>query len=268
MTSRTSRFSFIALIAALVVFTALPLAAQTENDPDPNSPTPVLLTVENSTNALALPLSKNLLMPLSKVQPMAFAPSSTVTLYVTNVSLMKEEGASAFRVYGEDKKGHAYRFPVLDLKRSADMPGIYELTVRLKDEIGYWESPTRGGDMLIYVTWRGLVSNKTKLGYGGLGGNFKDDGGAVSAPLSKYSSRQLSKQNDDPSYGGYRWSADRSRFLEQATFGPNPNDDSLIRRIGIRTWLSEQFEMPYPTNPYPDIPLKPTSAPADCDNDR
>ncbi len=57
------------------------------------------------------------------------------------------------------------------------------------------------------------------------------------------------------------------RFLEQAGFGPTATLDARIRRIGIRTWLAEQFEAPYPSasNPYPNNPLKPTNAPADCD---
>ena len=268
MASRNSRLWLLVSVASLVLISALPLRAQTENDPDPNSPTPVLLTVENSSTALAVPRSRNLRMPLSKVQPVAFAPDSTITLFVTNVSLMKEEGATAFRVYAEDAKGHSYRFPVLDLRESAGMPGLYELTVRLKDEAGYWAPPTADGDLVIYVTWCGLISNRTKLGYGAVGRNFKDDAGIEAAPLSKYAARLSAKRAEDPSsYIGYRWSADRSRFLEQAAFGPSPGDDALIRRIGLRTWLAEQFEMPYPSNPYPDIPLKPTTAQPDCDGD-
>jgi hypothetical protein len=48
------------------------------------------------------------------------------------------------------------------------------------------------------------------------------------------------------------------RFLEQATFGPTPALAARIRRIGLRTWLNEQFETSYPSadNPYPNIPLK------------
>ncbi|MCV4639731.1 hypothetical protein OFB62_31000, partial [Escherichia coli] len=61
---------------------------------------------------------------------------------------------------------------------------------------------------------------------------------------------------------GYRFAGDRIRFLEQAAFGPTVALDQRIRRIGIRTWLAEQFEAPYPSagNPYPDIPLKSTNS--------
>ncbi|MCV4615302.1 hypothetical protein OFM04_35925, partial [Escherichia coli] len=48
-------------------------------------------------------------------------------------------------------------------------------------------------------------------------------------------------------YIGYRFAGDRIRFLEQAAFGPTVALDQRIRRIGIRTWLAEQFEAPYPS---------------------
>lgn len=267
MASIYSRTKQCALVTALIVFSVLPFSAQTENDSDPNSPTPVLITVDNSTSALAVN-KRTLRTPLSKVQAMAFAPGSTVTLYVTNISLMQGEGANAFRVYAESAKGQAYRFPVIDLRESLGMPGIYELTIKLKDEVGYWEPPSPDGDLIVYLTWRGLQSNRTKLGYGAVGGNFRDDAGTTSAPLSAYTGKRSTKTpSEDLSYVGYRWSGDRMRFLEQATFGPTPNDDTLIRRIGIRTWLAEQFEMPYPSNPYPDIALQPTTAPPACNGD-
>jgi uncharacterized protein (DUF1800 family) len=263
MASRNSRFRHVAWIAALLAISATGVLAQTETDPDPNSPTPVLLTVENSTSALAVSNSRSIRTPLSKVQPAAFAPGSTVKLFVTNIALMKEEGASAFRVYAEDAKGRAYRFPVLDFRESLTTPGIYELTVRLKDEAGYWEPPSPNGDLVIYLTWRGLVSNRTKLGYGAVGGNFKDDAGTVSAPLSKFLSvKTASAPSEPPAYVGYRWSGDRARFLEQAAFGPSPVDDNQVRRVGLRTWLAQQFEEPYPSfnNPYPNLALKSTNS--------
>ncbi len=51
-------------------------------------------------------------------------------------------------------------------------------------------------------------------------------------------------------------------MLEQATFGPTQLLDSRIRRLGLRVWLAEQFDKPYPSPayPYPDIPLKNTDS--------
>jgi len=249
-------------MATLVVLSALPVWAQSVSDPDPNSPTPVLLTVENSSSALAVAKNRLRQTNLTKVQPAAFQPDSQVALFVSNLSLLKNEDASAFRVYGEDVKGHTFRYPVLDLSEAAGYTNVYRLTIRLKDEVGYWEPPTTSGDIVVYLTWRGLVSNRVKLGYGAVGGSFKDDAGTRSAPLSKLSVKGSTADNDDSlSFVGYKWSGDRARFLEQATFGPTALDDQNIRRIGLRNWLNMQLDMPYPSagNPYPNFPLKSTN---------
>jgi hypothetical protein len=157
----------------------------------------------------------------------------------------------------------------LDLKPVQGFDGLFALTIKLKDVIGYWEPPTEDGDVLINVTWRGLTSNRVRLGLGQVGGAIKDDEGAIPTPLY---GTPLNKPSNDQTNDlvGYKYSGDRIRFLEQATFGPTIDLDNRIRRIGLRTWLAEQFEAPYPSVafPYPNVPLKPINPPADCDGDQ
>jgi uncharacterized protein (DUF1800 family) len=137
------------------------------------------------------------------------------------------------------------------------------LTVSLKDGIGYWQEAIPEGDLILSVTWRGMVSNRVKLGYGVLGGRFRNDADITPTPLSKITSSRSSKTSNDDSlvFVGYKWAGDRARFLEQATFGMSPLEDQNIRRIGLRTWLNAQFDAPYPSfnNPYPNFPLKNTN---------
>jgi uncharacterized protein (DUF1800 family) len=247
-----------------LVFLSLPVFSQ--SDPDPNSPSPVLLGTESGPRALAAKRVDVGKVDLRSSSEEAFAPGSKVALFVTNIDLMSGEGASAFRVYAEDWQGHSFRFPVLDLRTSSFSKDVYMLTVKLTDELKYWDAP-QPADLSIMVTWRGLASNKLRLGYGQTGGNLKDP-----APAAKYDVAAARKNGKQivPDYIGYKYSGDRIRFLEQATFGPNAALDMRIRRIGLRTWLAEQFEIPYPSasNPYPNLPLKPTNAPADCDGDQ
>lgn len=241
-----------------------------QDDPDPNSPTPILLSAQDSTRALASSADGITKRPLGKILPQAFKPDSTIALYVTNVSLMKGEGANAFRVYVEDVKGHSYRYPVLDLQPVAGFQGVYAVIVRLTDDIGFWEPPTADGDVLVRLTWRGLTSNRVRLGLGQIGGGIKDDPGSVPTPLGTATLTNKKGRTSSPNYVGYKWSGDRTRFLEQATFGPTPDLDSRIRRIGLKSWLAEQFQAPYPSanNPFPNNPLKPGTPPADCDNEQ
>ena len=270
MVTTWSRIS-LRLFIPLIVLCLFSGSAASQEDPDPNSPTPVLLRVPNSKRLMAVPADTGAKLVPGKSALDAFNPDSRVAIFVSGIELMEGEGASAFRVHAEDSRGKTYRFPVVDIRPSSSPNADFALVFEMRDEAGYFDPPA-AGDLLIRVTWRGMTSDRGRIGYGQSGGAIKDD----EIPYSKlleYRSKDLvrSKPNLDPSspqYVGYRWSGDRLRFLEQASFGPTEALDQRIRRIGLRTWLAEQFEAPYPSasNPYPNQPLKPSNAPADCDN--
>lgn len=275
MESKITRI-YLRILAALALSAGLTLGAFAQNltDADPNSPTPVLLTSPESNRALAHSLPASRKAHLARTSEQAFYPESKVTLYVTNLALMEGEGANAFRVYAKNAKGHTFRFPVLDLSPMSDGGGIYALTILLKDEVGYWPAPSLDGDLDIYLAWRGLASNHVTLGNGATESRPAKSGAAYRpAPLAMALDRKKVREYASslaPEYVGYRWSGDRMRFLEQGTFGPTSALDNRIRRIGLRTWLAEQFDMPYPSaaNQYPDDPPKPSNAPTNCDGDQ
>jgi len=265
MRSRKSRFWQQILGAVLVSFLLMfPVQAQQE-DPNPDSPTPVLLSEAGSTRALAAPSESIGQTNLSKIKSGAFSANSKILLFVSNLDLMPDEGANAFRINVEDAKGRQYRFPVLEIMPVKGQNGVYALTVLLTDELKFWERPKFKGDVLVSLAWRGLVSNSLRLGIGKTGGIIKNDVRAVSttAPPTQIDKSENSP-NPTPNFVGYYYSADRTRFLEQATFGPTPGIDQKIRRLGLRTWLNTQFEAPYPTNPYPNLILMPGNATDEC----
>jgi uncharacterized protein (DUF1800 family) len=266
MISRNSRLLQQIFGAAFVFFLlAFSVLAQDDADPNPDSPTPILLSQPDSTRALASSVDNFERTNLLKIKNRAFYPNSKVSLFVSNVSLLPEEGASAFRVYVEDEKGRQYRFPVLNVRKVKGQTDVYALTVQLSDDLGFWENPNFNADVLVNVVWRGLTSNRARLGIGAIGGNIKDDANAAPTPVSSLSSK-LTRISPLPNFIGYIYSGDRTRFMEQATFGPTPLLDSSIRRIGLRTWLAGQFETPYPTFPYPNLSLMPTNATTECQN--
>lgn len=265
MVSRKSRFLLRILSASFVIFLSV-FSGLAQDDANPNSPTPILLTEEGSTRALTTLPQKSTRKSLLKIQNQtAFQPEQTVDLFVTNIDLMKGEGANAFRVYVEDSKGKKYGFPVLDLQPVKGFDGIYALTVLLKDELGFWEPPTADGDLLVAVTWRGLISNQVKLGYGKTGGDIKESENAKPMPLSAYPFKNVEVTTNDLVIRG--GAGDRARFMEQATFGRTNNLDSTIQSTGLKTWLNQQLDMSYPSasNPYPDLPLMPVNIPSTCD---
>ena len=250
-------------IVSVSVFVLLSLVSvPAQDDTDPNSPTPILLSENDSTRALAQSITKSRMG--SRSSSRAFSSNQKIELFVTNIDLMDGEAANAFRVYVEDSKGHEYRFPVLEIRPATEAPrGVYSIVTSLTDDAHYWAEPPAPGDVLVRLTWRGLSSNRVRLALGAAGGDIKDDPGAAPTPLS-FAIGKAKPEGDGPGAElvGYRWSGDRMRFFEQATFGPTQALDARVRRIGLRTWLAEQFEMPYPSaaNPYPVIPLKSTDS--------
>ena len=263
MRSRKSRFWLRILGASLVTFLSIFSVLAQEDDPNPDSPTPVLLSETGSTRALAVTADGFGRINLSKSKGGAFSANSKILLFVTNLDLMPDEGANALRVNVEDSKGRQYRFPVLDVSPLKEQPGVLALTVQLKDELGFWERPKFKGDVLITLTWRGLASNSLRLGIGRTGGILKDNLIAVQTPTTN-AQIDKSENTQTPNYIGYYYSADRIRLLEQATFGPTNVLDQRIRRLGLRNWINTQFEAAYPTEPYPNLVLKPGDAGAGC----
>jgi len=264
MESRISRALMRVLTAsAMVALFAIGLTAQ---DGDPNSPTPILLSHTDSTRALA---EKRMWLgrrELSAISAQAFDLDTRIVLYAANLSPMEGEEANAYRVYAVDKAGHQFRFPVLEVREIANSKRVFAVTIQLTDEARFWKPPTADGDVILYLTWRGLASNRVRLGIGEMGGPIKDDPSARPTPFGTKILSDVKGDPFSPNLVGYRWSGDRIRFLEQATFGPTAALDARIRRVGLRGWLSEQFSETYPSNPYPIFPLKPSNAPSDCDN--
>jgi uncharacterized protein (DUF1800 family) len=268
MKSRRSLLLLQLFAAAMLVSFGARVAVADEVDPDPNSPIPILLSEKQSTRALAVPESELIKTDLTRIESRAFEANARVVLFVTNLRLMNGEGANAFRVYAADRLGHQYRFPVVNFT-TTDRRGVWAVTVKLTDEIGYWDQPAADGDLLVQLAWRGLGSNRVRLGLGQTGGGPADDDGAKPTPLGIELLKTVKGDpiQNDPDYVGYRWSGDRMRLQEQAAFGPTQALDMRIRRIGIRAWLNEQFAADYPSasNPYPNQVLKPGTPQPDCD---
>jgi uncharacterized protein (DUF1800 family) len=239
----------LSLILAAVIFLAIPAVGQ--DDQNPNSPTPVLLSTTDSSRVLAVNAPAKLSRGLKTLaSPHSFPRNGKAVLFVTNIRLMKGEDHTAFRVYAEDGMRHLYRFPVVGLEATDKTGEVFAITFELRDELGVWDVPAHS-EIYISVAWRGLESNRLIMTLGS---------GLAATKLIAPTTTAAPENVDD------RYSGNRIRFLEQATFGPSPALDLRVRRIGISAWLTEQFEIPYPSagTPYPNFPLRPTTLPLAC----
>lgn len=198
------------LSAYCVIFLAA-FSVSAQQDPNPDSLTPILISEPDSLRALANAPDKFGSGNFSKIKNRAFEPNSKVVLYVTNLDLMADEGANAFRVNVEDAQGRHYRFPVLDIQRLNGQEWIYALTVELRDILGFHTQTAAEGDVLVSVAWRGLASNRLRLGFGATGGTIKDDTGAAPSPFPK-TPIKTSVNSEPPNAVGYLYSGDRTRF--------------------------------------------------------
>src|SRR4029079_19738833 len=126
----------------------------------PNSPTPVLLRAVTVSTAVRAGQNVRSLTP----EP-SFSPTGKAVLFVTNVSLMKGEDYTAFRVYAEDGMRHLYRFPVVGFEPADKSGEVFAITFEVRDELGVWEVPARG-ELNVSVAWRGLISNRVLITLG------------------------------------------------------------------------------------------------------
>ncbi|MBK7935405.1 MAG: DUF1800 domain-containing protein [Acidobacteria bacterium] len=240
-------------LVLICLWTALCLSAAAQEDPNPNSPAPRLLSGADRSRVLALNTNEfRGVLPANGRIVFKPGPASEIVIFLSPLDLLGDESVSAFRVYLTRPGGKTFELKPVSLERTRR--GEIAVRVRLYDASGYRGQPDADGDHWMYVTWRGLMSHPLKIGLGRTGGTLRP----LAAPMS--SANDSAEQN----FVGYRWSGDRIRFLEQAAFGPSSATDERLRRIGLRTWLSEQFEAPYPYIPWPNPPQMPTTPPADC----
>ncbi len=124
-------------IALLLCFAAT--ASALAQDEIPNSSDPVLISVSDSTRALAAN-ANTFRGALPKKNAEVFQPGARAIVFVTNIDLMADEAANAFRVYAEDARGTQYRLTVENIHPVRKMDWVYALTVRLYDENGRFKA--------------------------------------------------------------------------------------------------------------------------------
>jgi uncharacterized protein (DUF1800 family) len=219
-----------------------------------------MISEEGSTRALVR-RTRGAQPPLGPV----IVPSgdnSRATLYVTRLELVKNEGATAFRAFVEDAVRRQVYVTVESIEPTVDRPWVYAVNLRFNSAIG------DAGDVLVALTWRGMLSNRVRLAIGHAGGGPADDDGAVPTPMPKQPIPYIQTGEDTGNdLVGRPISPDRVRFMEQASFGPNADLDNQIKRMGLSAWIADQETMPYPSTPYPNLPPMSLNIPGDCNAD-
>lgn len=203
---------------------------------------PVLISEPNTTRVLAVE-ARGWAGGLSETATASLVPGSKAVIFVTNLDLLDNERANAFRVYLSVPGGRSLRLAVEDIRPVTRRPWIFGLTIKLPEQTAADESPVISKGSFIRVAWRGNVSNRLRLGTAKF--NLPDPEGLVPMPAPAASVRSAHRSGT---------LGDRKRFMEQSTFGPTAAIDFRLQQIGYDRWLNEQFTIAYPTVPYPSFP--------------
>ena len=251
------RFSVSRFLLPIIGICFLSILINAQNLP---ADAPILISQPDSTRALTGTRTRRGF----DFSPQIFQADerAEITLFVTNLELLPEEGANAFRVDAQDSRGFRYPLQIVSFEPTEDRPWVYALTVRLHSQM------QNVGDVLVRANWRGVASNRVRVAIGFESKKPDDDAGAVPTPMPEKPIIRTAEETR----GGLPWSGDRVRFMEQATFGANAALEMRLRRIGLSTWLGEQMEekrdannaIRYSTFPYPTLIPQVTNIPTTC----
>lgn len=242
------------LLAAVLFGLGGVFTVRAQGDEVFDSAAPILISEADSSRALTAN-PDNWRGALPGKNPELFPPGSRVVVFVTNIELLPDEKANAFRAFAEDTKGKKYRLTVENIQPLRREHWIYGLTLRIYDANAYNGQPPAEDELSIRVSWRGNISNHVRLNSGRKNVKFQENVADIPTPAPVKPLVRAERQSS----GG-----DRKRFMEQAAFGPSDALDFRLRQIGIRRWIEEQFSTPYPTIPYPNFPLKPFDGAGSC----
>jgi uncharacterized protein GlcG (DUF336 family) len=142
------------------------------------SAAPILISHEDSTRAISCESVTQQREPFSTTAPVRFGADNQtrIMLFVMNLTLQTGDTVSAITVEAEDFEHHFYQLPVEFLGSVPDQPWATSLVVQLNENLH------DVGDVLIQVGYRGVSSNRVRVGMGHVGGGLPDDEGAVPTP--------------------------------------------------------------------------------------
>ena len=158
------------LIFLACLFTAVEVNAQ--------QTAPILISHADSTRAIAFESVTRRREPFTTTTPINFASDSTtrIMLFATNLQLQPGETASAVTADAEDANHTIYQLTVEHVDAVPDQPWVSSIVVRLADNL------PATGDVLVRIKYRGVESNRVRVGIGEVGGGPADDPNAAPTP--------------------------------------------------------------------------------------
>jgi uncharacterized protein GlcG (DUF336 family) len=141
---------------------------------------PVLISDATSTRAVAFEsvTQKREPFPLTSTVQFSADTRTRIMLFAQSLNLQPGDTASSITAEAEDGAHRIYPLKVEYVGAVPDQPWVSSIIVRLNDEMG------DVGDVLVKITYRGLASNRVRVGVGHTGDGLPDDAGAQPTPGS------------------------------------------------------------------------------------
>jgi uncharacterized protein GlcG (DUF336 family) len=139
-----------------------------------------LISEATSTRAVAFEsvTQKREPFPLTSTVQFSADPRMRIMLFAQNLNLQPGDTASSVTVEAEDGSHRIYPLKAEYVGPVPDQTWVSSIIVRLDDEMG------DVGDVLVKIIYRGLASNRVRVGIGHTGDGPPDDAGAQPTPGS------------------------------------------------------------------------------------
>src|SRR5215204_923398 len=166
------------LVVFLLALLFLTLGSIKFDSADAQATRPTLISHADSTRALSFESVTRLREPFTTTVQVKFGSDSAtrIMLFAINLQLQAGETASAVTADAEDVNHTIYTLTVEHAGSVPDQPWATSLVVRLAENLQH------AGDVLVRIRYRGMESNRVRVGIGHVGGGPPDDINAVPTP--------------------------------------------------------------------------------------
>lgn len=139
---------------------------------------PILISHTDSTRAISLDSVTRRREPFSTTTQIKFGTDNVtrIMLFAMNLTLQPGDTASAVTAEAEDAAHNIHSLVVESVAKVTDQPWATSIVVRLDSNL------PETGDVLVRIKYRGLASNRVRVGIGHVGGGPPDDIDAVPTP--------------------------------------------------------------------------------------
>lgn len=139
---------------------------------------PILISHTDSTRAISFDSVTHRREPFSKTTQIKFGTdhATRIMLFAMNLNLQPGETATAVTADAEDAAHNIYPLLVESVAKVDNQPWATSIIVRLDANL------PETGDVLVRIKYRGVASNRVRVGIGQVGGGPPDDINAVPTP--------------------------------------------------------------------------------------